>query len=82
MDWEENGKGWERSKKKKFVGEIRKYYNETKRAMTELKYLLWSERSRISSTGNWFIVVEGVCEEISENLEKKNRAVQKDGSED
>lgn len=70
------------AKKKKFVGGIKKYYNETKRAMTELKYLLWSEKSRISSTGNWFIVVEGVCEEISENLEKKNRAVEKDGSED
>ena len=71
-----------KKKKKKFVGGIRKYYNETKRAMTGLKYLLWSERSRISSTGNWFTVVEGVCEEISENLEKKNRAVQKDDSED
>ena len=58
----------EAKKKKKFVGGIRKYYNETKRAMTELKYLLWSERSRISSTGNWFIVVEGVFEKISENL--------------
>lgn len=28
------------AKKKKFVVGIRKYYNETKRAMTELKYLL------------------------------------------
>lgn len=30
----------EAKKKKKFVGGIRKYYNETKREMTELKYLL------------------------------------------
>ena len=29
-----------KKKKKKFVGGIRKYYNETKREMTELKYLL------------------------------------------
>ena len=48
----------------------------------EKKYVLWSGKSRIGSTGSWFIVAEGVFEEVSDNSEKKNRAVEKDGSED